>query len=592
MLLEKISGPADLTSLSETQLKALCQEIRQRIIEVVANKGGHLGASLGTVELTVALHRVFNSPNDAFIWDVGHQAYGHKILTGRNHDFETNRQWNGISGFPSRDENPHDAFGTGHAGTSISAALGMALAKGIQSNHPSHHIAIIGDASIASGMALEALNHLGTTQANVLVVLNDNAQSIDPSVGALKDYFGKIKTEASHSPNMFQALNLPYSGPIDGHDLSTLMDVFTKQASFRGPRLLHVVTTKGKGLTEAEKDQVRYHAPGKFDPVTGKITLDTAKNGIKYQQVVGDTLVTLAQKNPNLVAITPAMITGSGLSSFFQQFPNRSFDVGIAEQHALTLAAGMASAGLLPYCFIYSTFLQRAYDQLIHDIALQRLPVVICVDRAGLVGHDGPTHHGVFDIAFLRTLPHLTLIAPSDAQELRQALYTCQNRKLDGPVAIRYPRGTIDPMNWKTNFKALDWGKSQRLRQGSRYCLISVGPMKKSCSEAIDKLENPNEWSHLDLRFIKPLDTDLLFSLFEKHDQFVIVEDGVKKGGAASAIQEWAQSEGFYKPITAIGISDIFVPHGPLDHLYAAQQLDIPSLTVQLKAIVDKKPLR
>ena len=587
MWLERIAAPADLEKLTVSELTELCLEIRQRIISVVAENEGHLGASLGTVELTVALHRIFDSPQDRIIWDVGHQAYGHKLLTGRQKVFESNRKWQGISGFPTREESPHDSFGTGHAGTSISAALGMALAAQLDGETKRQHIAVIGDASIASGMALEALNHLGTTTANVLVVLNDNAQSIDSSVGALKSYFESIKTTSDNNPNLFHSLQIPYNGPIDGHDMMQLLETLTQLSTRKGPQLLHVVTTKGKGLVAAEKNQVRYHAPGKFDPVTGKINTVQKTTHRKYQQIVGETLEALAADNEKIVAITPAMVTGSGLTGFFKRFPERSFDVGIAEQHAVTLAAGLAAAGLRPYCVIYSTFLQRAYDQVIHDVALQKLPVVFCVDRAGLVGHDGPTHHGVFDIAFLQAIPNLTLIAPADSKSLRDALSGCQEH-LSGPVAIRYPRGVLHEAE-TTAIQSFRWGKSRLLKQGRRFALISVGTTKTACQQALDEMASSDDWTHCDLIFIKPLDTQQLNQLMEQHEQLVVVEEGVRMGGVATAIQLWAQQVGWHKPITAIGISDQFVAHGAVEILQKEQGLDVAGLKRKLQILVEKK---
>ena len=405
-LLDTIKNPLVLRECSQDELLALTIALRKEIITSLAKGEGHLGSSLGTVELSIAVHYIFDTPDDLLIWDVGHQAYGHKMLTGRKDDFKNLRQEDGISGFPKREESLYDSFGTGHAGTSISAALGMALsAKILKLNR--HHIAVIGDASIANGMAFEALNHLGTTNANVLVILNDNSMGIDPSVGALKDYFDTVKNGNNSLPNFFQSLNLPYSGPIDGHDLDALLSALKNEKKRKGPRLLHIVTKKGKGLPVAENEQITYHAPGKFDPLTGKLNHKPTDNKVKYQAVVGQTLLKLAQDNPKIMVITPAMPTGSGLVELMHAFPDRCIDVGIAEQHAVTLAAGMATQGLLPFCVIYSTFLQRSYDQIIHDVALQKLPVVFCVDRAGVVGHDGPTHHGVFDIAYLRCIPNL-----------------------------------------------------------------------------------------------------------------------------------------------------------------------------------------
>ncbi|MDX1333349.1 MAG: 1-deoxy-D-xylulose-5-phosphate synthase, partial [Robiginitalea sp.] len=439
-LLQDISAPGDLRNLPESQLSGLAAELREFIIDVVSVKEGHLGASLGVVELTIALHYVFNTPDDRLIWDVGHQAYGHKILTGRRETFDSIRQKGGLSGFPGRSESPYDPFGTGHSSTSVSALLGMALAARLQGNKHRQHIAVIGDASIASGMAFEALNHAGVSDANLLIILNDNAIGIDPSVGALKEYLTAVKKGTGGGENLFECLNLKYSGPMDGHDLPGLIRELKRQKSETGPRLLHLITTKGKGLQQAEENQVTYHAPGRFDKTTGDLlkTSTPPDLGPKYQDVFGHTLVELARKNKNIVGITPAMPTGSSLKYMMEAFPERSFDVGIAEQHAVTLAAGMATEGLTPYCAIYSTFLQRGYDQVIHDVALQNLPVVFCLDRAGLVGKDGPTHHGVFDIAYLRCIPNLKLAAPMDNLELRNMLYTAQLEDA-GPVAIRYP---------------------------------------------------------------------------------------------------------------------------------------------------------
>ena len=588
MLLNTISSPKDLKKLTLEELLQLCSEIRERIITVVAKNEGHLGASLGTVELTVALHAVFESPKDKIIWDVGHQAYGHKLLTGRNDQFESNRQKGGLSGFPARIESEHDSFGTGHAGTSLSAALGMALATQIQGNSNSQQIAVIGDASIASGMAFEALNHIGTTNTNLLIVLNDNAQSIDSSVGALKQYFEKIKTQDLKGSNLFQALNINYTGPVDGHNLKEVMSELKKLAGIKEPRILHLVTTKGKGLAEAEKDQVRYHAPGKFNPLTGKINIVNTTDATKYQEIVGQTLVELAENNVKIVAITPAMVTGSGLVPFFNRFPERAFDVGIAEQHAVTLAAGFAAEGLQPFCFIYSTFLQRAYDQLIHDIALQNLPVVFCIDRAGLVGHDGPTHHGVFDIAFLRAIPNISIIAPSDAVQLRHFLFTLQQQS-KGAVAIRYPRGYSPLKDWKEPFTKLEWGKGKCLQKGARYALISVGTLKETCQKALARIQDPENWSHYDLTFIKPLDEDLLQKVCETYEQIVVVEEGVQSGGAASAIQEWAQENNYLKPIISMGIKDAFVTHGRTEKLLEDQGLLPDQVRKRLSEIVTKK---
>ena len=458
-LLESIDSPADLRKIPGSELTTLADELRKFIIEIVATKEGHLGASLGVVELTIALHYVFNTPDDLLVWDVGHQAYGHKILTGRRDHFHTNRQLDGLSGFPKMTESEYDAFGTGHSSTSISAALGMAIASKLK-GEARNHIAVIGDASIASGMAFEGLNHAGVTDANLLVILNDNAIGIDPSVGALKQYLTKAKVGyRPDSDNMIEALNFKYFGPVDGHDLQGLIDTLQELKSVEGPKFLHVITKKGKGLQKAEEDQVKYHAPGKFEPHTGELLPKTDRElPAKFQDVFGLTLLELAEKNEKIIGITPAMPTGSSLKYMMESLPDRAFDVGIAEQHAVTLAAGMATQGFTVFCAIYSTFLQRAYDQLIHDVALQDLPVIFCLDRAGLVGEDGPTHHGVFDIAYCRAIPNLMVMAPRNELELRNMIYTVQ-LGVEHPVVIRYPRGRGYVQEWKKDFEKIEFGK-------------------------------------------------------------------------------------------------------------------------------------
>ncbi|NRA91640.1 MAG: 1-deoxy-D-xylulose-5-phosphate synthase, partial [Psychroserpens sp.] len=456
-LIDHINFPSDLRQIEPQQLPQVAKELRDFIINVVATKEGHLGASLGVIELTIALHYVFNTPDDILVWDVGHQAYGHKILTGRRSEFHTNRQFGGISGFPKRSESTYDTFGVGHSSTSISAALGMAMASKLKGNQK-HHIAVIGDASIASGMAFEGLNHAGVTDVDLLVILNDNAIGIDPSVGALKQYLTNVKLGNEGQDNIFEALNFDYSGPVDGHDLEALISELTRLKSVKGPKFLHVITTKGKGLKQAEEDQVKYHAPGKFDAATGELI--SKGNEIappKFQDVFGHTIVELAKTNNNIVGITPAMPTGSSLKIMMDEIPERAFDVGIAEQHAVTMAAGMATQGLVPFCNIYSTFLQRAYDQVIHDVALQNLPVIFCLDRAGLVGQDGATHHGVFDLAYLRCIPNMVICAPRNEVELRNIMYTAQ-LGIDGPIAIRYPRGRGQLLQWKQPFESIDIG--------------------------------------------------------------------------------------------------------------------------------------
>ena len=484
-ILKHINSPEDLRQLSAGDLQQLAQELRRFIIEIVATKEGHLGASLGVVELTIALHYVFNTPEDLLIWDVGHQAYGHKILTGRKAEFHTNRQHNGLSGFPKRNESVYDAFGTGHSSTSISAALGMAIASQLKGENR-QHIAVIGDASIASGMAFEGLNHAGVTTANLLVVLNDNAIGIDPSVGALKQYLTNVKKGTQKQDNIFEALNFEYSGPIDGHNMAALLTELERLKTIDGPKFLHIITTKGKGLKQAEADQVKYHAPGKFNATTGDLISKNNENlPPKYQDVFGLTLVELAKANKKIIGITPAMPTGSSLKYMMDEIPERAFDVGIAEQHAVTMAAGMATQGLVPFCNIYSTFLQRAYDQIIHDVALQNLPVIFCIDRAGLVGEDGATHHGVFDLAYLRCIPNLIIVAPRNEIELRNIMYTAQ-KGLQHPIAIRYPRGRGVTPNWKSEFKAIEIGTGVQLNQGDNLAILSVGAISSTVSEAID----------------------------------------------------------------------------------------------------------
>ena len=560
-ILPLINSPAQLRTLGLEALTQLADELRAEIIQVVSAQEGHLGASLGVVELTIALHYVFNTPQDILVWDVGHQAYGHKMLTGRRKEFTHLRQWEGLSGFPKRGESAYDPFGTGHSSTAISAVLGMALANQTAAE-TRQHIAVVGDASIASGMAFEALNHLGTTQANVLIILNDNAMGIDPSVGALKQFFEEVSQQQDQKENIFTHLNIAFSGPIDGHDLIALIDSLKRLKKATGPRILHIRTTKGKGLASAEEDQVRFHAPGKFDPLTGKLNKNPQKGKTKYQTIVGKTLNTLFQENSRLMAITPAMPTGSGLTSLMEQFPERCIDVGIAEQHAVTLAAGMATQGLLPICVIYSTFLQRAYDQIIHDVALQNLPVIFCIDRAGLVGHDGPTHHGVFDIAFLRTLPHMTLLAPRDEVQLRNTLFSLTQTPLDGPVAIRYPRGYGTIADWEQAFETINVLKGSCLKPGKRIALISIGTTSSEVEKALAQIPDATEVAHYDLGPIKPLDEALLKNIFTHYDKVITVEDSALAGGAGSAILEWASDNQYTTTTKRIGLADVFVPQG------------------------------
>ena len=555
-----VQNPEELRRLSKKELPDFATALRKEIIHALSKGEGHLGSSLGTVELTVALHYCFETPKDVLIWDVGHQAYGHKMLTGRKADFDHLRQEGGISGFPKREESPYDAFGTGHAGTAISAALGMALSSTLKGENK-QHIAVVGDASIANGMAFEALNHLGTTQANVLVILNDNTMGIDPSVGALKHYFETVKKEHPDTPNFFESLNLDYSGPIDGHNMKELLQIFDQQKKIQGPRIIHLVTTKGKGLPIAENEQVTYHAPGKFDPLTGKLSIPQAHQKLKFQDVFGQTLLHLAKTNEKIIALTPAMPTGSGLVKMMNAFPSRCIDVGIAEQHAVTLAAGMAAEGMLPFCVIYSTFLQRAYDQVIHDVALQNLGVVFCIDRAGIVGHDGPTHHGVFDIAFLRCIPNLEIATPRDAQTLQNLIYTAQ-LGIKHPLAIRYPRGFCEQTKLTTQFEKINWGKGKLLKEGTKLAVLSFGTLAKVVSETLKNIENSNAIALYDMCFVKPLDEELLHTICKTFKAIMIFEEGSRSGGAGSAILEFATQQGYHLPIQLEGIPDQFISHG------------------------------
>jgi 1-deoxy-D-xylulose-5-phosphate synthase len=581
-LLKNISSPEDLRRLSYEDLYPLATELRQFIINIVATKQGHLGASLGVVELTIALHYVFNTPEDILIWDVGHQAYGHKILTGRRDEFDTNRQFGGISGFPRREESEYDAFGVGHASTSISAALGMAIASKIKGDSEKHHVAIIGDASIAAGMAFEGLNHAGVSKANLLVILNDNAIGIDPSVGALKQYLTNVKKGTQKQENIFEALNFNYSGPVDGHDLMAVIAELERLKSIKGPKLLHVITTKGKGLRQAEENQVKYHAPGKFDARTGELENGSAmEQPPKFQDVFGHSIVELAGKNEKIVGITPAMPTGSSLKYMMEQFPDRAFDVGIAEQHAVTLAAGMATQGLIPFCNIYSTFLQRAYDQVIHDVALQNLPVIFCLDRAGLVGEDGATHHGVFDLAYLRSIPNMIIAAPRNEVELRNIMYTSQ-LGLNKPIAIRYPRGRGSMLDWKRPFQQMEIGKGINLKKGEELAVLSIGWMAYAISKVIKNMAV----SHYDMRFVKPLDEELLHEIFNNHRKIATIEDGVIAGGFGSAILEFAARNGYKNEIKILGIPDTFVEQGSVPELRVSVGMDLQSISEALTLLM------
>ena len=585
-ILSKIQNPSDLRRLTESQLPQLATELRNFIINVVAAKEGHLGASLGVVELTIALHYVFNTPEDILVWDVGHQAYGHKILTGRREKFDTNRQLGGISGFPKRSESIYDTFGVGHSSTSISAALGMAIASNLKGDFEKQHVAVIGDASIASGMAFEGLNHAGVTDANLLVILNDNAIGIDPSVGALKNYFTAVKKGKNPKENnMIKSLNFDYSGPIDGHDVFALVKELRRLKKIKGPKFLHIITTKGKGLQQAEDNQVVYHAPGKFDALTGNIhPKSEAHLPPKYQDVFGLTLVELARKNEKIIGITPAMPTGSSLKYMMDEFPTRALDVGIAEQHAVTLSAGMATQGMIVYCNIYSTFLQRAYDQIIHDVALQNLPVIFCLDRAGLVGEDGPTHHGAFDIAYLRCIPNMIVYAPLNEVELRNILFTVQ-LGLNHPIAIRYPRGRGVNIDWEKPFKEIIIGKGICLKNGKEIAVLSTGTIGNNVIKAIDDLDDLDSIAHYNFGFIKPLDTQLLHTIFSTFQMVITIEDGTIKGGFGSAVIEFASENNYKQNIRTLGIPDEFIEHGTIAELQKACGIDVASIVATLKTL-------
>lgn len=566
-LLNHIKYPQDLRNIAQEDLPLLAQELREFIINMVATKEGHLGASLGVVELTIALHYVFNTPDDLLVWDVGHQAYGHKILTGRKNIFHTNRRLDGISGFPKREESQYDTFGVGHSSTAISAALGMAIASQL-TGVAKQHIAVVGDASIASGMAFEALNHAGVTNTNLLVILNDNAIGIDPSVGALKEYLTQVTLDgAPETDNIFEALNFNYSGPVDGHNLQVLISELIRLKSIEGPKLLHVITKKGKGLRQAEEDQVKYHAPGKFDARTGDLLpKSTEKLPPKFQDVFGRTLVQLARQNQKIVGITPAMPTGSSLKYMMDEFPERAFDVGIAEQHAVTLAAGLATQGMIVYCNIYSTFLQRAYDQVIHDVCLQKLPVIFCLDRAGLVGQDGATHHGVFDLAYLQCIPNLVIAAPRDEATLQNLLYTVQTGILTEPIAIRYPRGRGRNIDWQTPMLPVEIGKGETLQEGHKIAILSVGTTAYQVSDVLSELSI--DIGHYDLQFVKPLDETLLHRVFKKYEIIITVEDGVKKGGVGSSVALFASQYAYSNTLEILGVPDQFIEHGTIDELH------------------------
>lgn len=619
-LLENINIPADLRELEPKQLPKVCEELREYIIDEVSANPGHFGASLGVVELTVALHYVYNTPYDLLVWDVGHQAYGHKILTGRRDRFNTNRKMNGISGFPKREESEYDTFGVGHSSTSISAALGMAVAANLKKENDRKIVAVIGDGAMTGGMAFEALNNAGASKSNLLVILNDNNMAIDPNTGVIGQYllniskshtynrmkkdvweglgkldgFGKktrkfiqknqhaLKNMLLKQNNLFEAFDFRYFGPIDGHDVEYLADALHDLKDIPGPKLLHVVTRKGKGFKHAELNQTRFHAPGLFNKETGEILscgcqVDKAP---KFQNVFGETLLELAEQNEKIVGITPAMPTGCSMNLMIEKMPDRAFDVGIAEQHAVTFSAGLATQGMVPFCNIYSTFMQRAYDQVVHDVATQNLHVVFCLDRGGLVGEDGPTHHGVFDIAYMRSVPNMIVSAPMDEIELRNLMYTSQLDEINQPFSIRYPRGCGVKPNWKEPFEKIEIGRGRQLSEGDDVAILTIGKSGVFAQRAVKALERRDiSAAHYDLRFVKPLDEELLTTVFKKYKYVVTVEDGVIRGGFGSAVLEFMAENGYSSQVKVLGIPDRFIEHGTPDELYKLCGIDHKGIT-------------
>jgi len=631
-LLDSINSPADLKLLPEEALVAVSNELRQLIIDEVSSNPGHFGASLGVVELTVALHYTYNTPYDKLIWDVGHQAYGHKILTGRRKRFHTNRKYKGISGFPKRSESEYDAFGVGHSSTSISAALGMAVAATQKGEKDRQVVAIIGDGAMTGGLAFEALNNAGIQNSNLLVILNDNHMAIDPNVGALSEYLLDITTSKTYNKlkdevwnilgkirkfgpntqtliqkiengfksvllkqsNLFEALNMRYFGPVDGHDVVHLTKVLKDLRNIPGPKLLHCITQKGKGFKAAEIDQTTWHAPGLFNKFTGEIlgTKNTELKPPRYQDVFGNTLVELALKNKNIVGITPAMPSGSSLNIMMEKIPERAFDVGIAEQHAVTFSAGLATQGIIPFCNIYSTFMQRAYDQIVHDVALQNLNVVFCLDRGGLVGSDGATHHGAYDIAYMRHIPNLIISAPMNEQELRNLMYTAQLPD-KGPFSIRYPRGNATSVNWQTPFSEIPIGKGRVVKTGKDIAILSLGTTGNMVVDACNHLAIQNiHPAHYDMRFAKPIDEEILHRVFKKFNKIITVEDGTIVGGFGSAVIEFMCDNGYNAQVKRLGIPDKFIEHGTQEELYKECGFDVESICNTVLKILNKKPLQ
>lgn len=629
-LLKTIDSPADLKKIDRDQLYKVCDELRQYIIDVVSVHGGHFAASLGVVELSVALHYIYNTPYDQLVWDVGHQAYGHKILTGRRDNFYTNRKYHGLSGFPKRSESEYDTFGVGHSSTSISAALGMAMAAKYKGETDRKSVAIIGDGAMTAGMAFEAMNHAGVADSDLLIILNDNCMSIDPNVGALKEYltditlsptYNKFKDDVwkalgklpvgrgftrsmahkvaeslkgmvSSSANLFEALKLRYFGPIDGHNITKLVDTLKDLREIPGPKILHIVTVKGKGYSLAEKDQTKWHAPGLFDKITGEIVKKKydVPQPPKYQDVFGHSIIELAEKNDKIMGVTPAMPSGSSLKFMMEKMPDRSFDVGICEQHAVTLSAGLATQGMRVYCNIYSSFMQRAFDQVVHDVAIQKLPVIFCLDRAGLVGEDGPTHHGAYDIPYFRCIPNMVISAPMNESELRNLMYTAQLESNQSPFVIRYPRGEGVMTKWQTAFTEVEVGKGRKLKDGEDVAILTFGHPGNFATAAIRELKmqglNP---AHYDLRFVKPIDEELLHEVFSKFGKVVTVEDGTVAGGFGSAVLEFMASTGYKADVKILGIPDRVVEHGTPKELYRECGYDAQGIAETVRVMMKDK---
>ena len=627
-LLENINIPQDLKKLKSSDLPEVCDELRQFIINVVSSKGGHFGASLGVVELTVALHYIFNTPHDQLVWDVGHQAYGHKILTGRKDRFHTNRIYKGISGFPKRSESEYDTFGVGHSSTSISGALGMAVASSYKGDENKQHIAVIGDGSMTAGLAFEGLNHAGIENSNLLVILNDNCMSIDPNVGALKEYLTDIATSHTYNKvkddvwkllgkiskfgpnaqaiasklenamksvllkqsNYFESLNFRYFGPVDGHDVVHLSKVLNDLKDIPGPKILHCLTKKGKGYEPAEKGSpTKWHAPGLFDKNTGEIikSVSSVPEPPKYQDVFGRTIVELAKENDKIMGVTPAMPTGCSLGIMMEEMPKRAFDVGIAEQHAVTFSAGLATQGMVPYCNIYSSFMQRAYDQVIHDVAIQKLNVGFCLDRGGLVGADGPTHHGVYDMAYFRCIPNMVVSAPMNEQELRNLMYTAQLPN-KGPFSIRYPRGKGVMIDWQTPFKEIPIGKGRQISKGTEAAILTIGHVGNFAQEALSKLDTYSI-AHFDMRFVKPLDENLLHQIFKKYNKIIIVEDGCIQGGFGSAVIEFMVDHNYQANVKRLGIPDKYIEHGTQAELWREGEYDTQAIIENIQKLIGVK---